>query len=405
MCAVCVISQVDADAQTRTTPQDGQGTGVDVAPPALTLHGFATLGYAQSSASGAEYIRDLSQPNGVGGGGGGLIDSNLGVQLNYRSTDALEWVAQVVSHQRYDSSYTPELTWAFAKLEVTPRTALRIGRIGTEFLMQSDSRMIGYSHLAVRPPVEFYGGVPINYGDGADLQYRVPIADGILKASVYAGTAREDLPANDLNGSPLSAVSLGYALGTLQLRLIHAEATLANPSAGLQPLQAQLAAYGAASASSNLTVQGNHTRYDSAGIDYDDGNWQFAFALNQISNSTVVIEDSTAGFLRVAKRYGAFSPFVSYAWALSQAKALDTGLSGAAAAALNPAVVQALRASHQDQQTTSVGVRWDFARNVDCKVQLDFVHGDPSSVLLYQHVQSSWTGKTTVLSLALDYVF
>lgn len=369
------------------------------------MRGFATLGYAESAGGGAQYIRDLSQPGGVGAGGGASLDSNVGLQLNYRSTDTLEWIAQVVSHQRYDASYTPELTWAFAKFEVNPRTSLRLGRIGTEFLLQSDSRMIGYSHLAVRPPVEFYGGVPINYGDGADLQYRMPIAEGILKASVYAGTAREDLPANDLNGSPLSAVSLGYALGTLQLRLIHAEATLANASAGLQPLQAQLAAYGAAGASNSLTVQGNHTRYDSAGIDYDDGSWQLALALNQISNSTVVIEDSRAGFLSLARRFGAFSPFVSYAWALSQAKSLDTGLAGAAAAALNPAVAQALRASHQDQQTTSIGVRWDFARNLDCKAQLDFVHGDPSSVLLYQNVQSSWTGKTTVLSLALDYVF
>ena len=124
------------------------------ADQALVVRGFGTAGYAQSSNSRGEFLRDLSQPNGVASNGSLLIDSILGLQINYRANDSTELAAQAVSHQRYDGTFTPELTWAFAKYDPNPRISFRLGRIGTEFLMQSDSRMVGYSYLSVRPPVK-----------------------------------------------------------------------------------------------------------------------------------------------------------------------------------------------------------------------------------------------------------
>lgn len=371
----------------------------------FTLRGFGTVGYAQSSNANGEFLRDLSQPNGVSNNGSLLIDSILGLQVNYRASESLELVAQAVSHQRYDGSFTPELTWAFAKYDLSPRVSFRLGRIGTEFLMQSDSRMVGYSYLSVRPPVNFYGGVPINYADAADVQLRLPLADGVLKGSLFLGEAREKLPPYDVDGSPVRAGSIGYDKGPVQLRLIHAESDLANSVLDLAPLRAQLANMGAVSAAQALDMKGTLSAYDSVGVAYDDGDWQLQAALNSITHGTVLTENSRAGYFTVARRMGNVSPYLGYAWTKSSAKSLDTGLAGPAAPLLNATVDAVLKRSHQDQQTTTLGLRWDFARNLDLKAQFDFVHGDPTSTLLYDNLQSGWDGRTTVFSLSMDFVF
>ena len=373
--------------------------------PALSMRGFGTVGYAQSSNPKGEFLRDLSQPTGVSDGGSLLIDSIVGLQLNYRANETVELAAQAVSHQRFDDTFSPELTWAFVKYDMSPRLSFRLGRIGTEFLMQSDSRMVGYSYLPVRPPVNFYGIVPINYGDGMDVHLSTPLADGVLKGSLYLGVAREQLPAYSVDGSQVRSGSLGYDWGPVQFRLIHAESVLANSFATLAPLRDTLASMGATDAANAMDMVGTRSAYDSIGLTYDDGRWLLQAALNTVKHGTVLTENSKAGYISVARRMGSVSPYLGYAWTLSSAKSLDTGLSGVAGETLNAQVDAVLKASHQDQQTTTIGLRWDFARNLDLKTQLDFVNGAPSSTLLYDHVQSDWNGRTTVFSLSMDFVF
>jgi hypothetical protein len=253
--------------------------------------------------------------------------------------------------------------------------------------------------------VNFYGGVPINYGDGADVQLRLPLADGVVKGSLYVGEAREQLPTYDVNGAPIRAVSLGYEKGPLQLRVIHAESDLSNSVAGLANLRGQLSGMGASAAASALDMKGTRSAYDSVGMSYDDGNWQLLAALIAVNHGTVLNENSSAAHVSVARRLGNVSPYLGYAWAKSSAKSLASGLGGAMAAAMDPVIADVLKRTHVDQQTTTLGLRWDFARNLDLKAQVDFVQGDASSTFLYNQVQSGWDGRTTVFSLALDFVF
>ena len=112
----------------------------------FSLRGFATLGVARSSSDQAEFVRDLSQPKGIKNGQwSGRIDSILGAQANWQATPELELVGQVVSRYRYDESRDPELMWAFAKWEPDARVSVRAGRIGADFMLLADSRLVGYS--------------------------------------------------------------------------------------------------------------------------------------------------------------------------------------------------------------------------------------------------------------------
>ena len=124
--------------------------------PAFTLQGFGTLGAARTTSNEVEFVRDLSQPRGASQTWDARVDSVLGLQANWQINPQLEAVAQLVSRYRYDRTFTPEFSWAYLKYEPSPNLSLRAGRLGTEFFMMSDSRLVGYSFLTVRPPGDFF---------------------------------------------------------------------------------------------------------------------------------------------------------------------------------------------------------------------------------------------------------
>ncbi|MGL4605748.1 MAG: hypothetical protein ACRCU9_16545, partial [Iodobacter sp.] len=134
----------------------------------FSLSGFATLGAVYNSTDQADFLRDLSQREGAGysrqldfG-----VDSLLGLQLDAKINSEISASAQLISHRRYDNSYTPELNWGFVKYTPNDSVQARVGRLGFAVYMQADSRNVGYSYLPVRPPVDYYGGLPISYMDG-----------------------------------------------------------------------------------------------------------------------------------------------------------------------------------------------------------------------------------------------
>ena len=375
------------------------------AVPAFALRGFGTLGVAHSSSRDAEFIRDISQPNGVSSSWSGRIDSILGLQANYRANEAVELVLQGVSHYRYNATFSPELTWAFIKYDPTPSLSFRLGRIGTEFLMQSDSRMVGYSYLPVRPPVDFFGGVPFNYGDGLDAQWRHPVGEGVVRLRLAASVAREKLPPYNLNGARIREASLGYENGPWQVRYNYAQAHFAQDIESLAPLRAGLAGVGATAAAQAIGLAGTTTRYQSLGLAYDDGNWQIQATTNSIRHDVVMFENARSSYLLAGYRFGSLSPFVGYSRTHSSPKSLDIGQPASFIPALSESVATLMRASHQDQHTTTLGLRWDFRRNMDLKAQVDLVHGTPDSIFLVANFTPGWNGRTNVFSLSLDFVF
>lgn len=63
--------------------------------------------------------------------------------------------------------------------------------------------------------------------------------------------------------------------------------------------------------------------------------------------------------------------------------------------------------SNEGQQTLSLGVRWDFTKNMDAKVQFDHTRFKGNSVGPLINPQPDFTsgGSLNVISLAVDFVF
>ena len=376
--------------------------------PGVSVHGFGTLGFTRGDDDNAQRIRDLSQPNGAGAHWTTKVDSLLGVQANLHFSTNTEGVVQLVSRYHADSTYRPEITWAFVRHDFSPDSSLRVGRLGTEFYMLGDSRLVGYSTLSVRPPPDFYGSLFLSYIDGLDLSMTRPVASGLLKGKLFAGHSPERTPYApgilwDLKGSRLFGGYLDFSRGPWQFRLSHVQVRFENETPVDELLQRSGITLGQPYLSlvPDMALAGQSARFSSLGLVFDQGPLNVQVMLNQILHDSAAYTDSKAAYVMAGYRLGAVTPYLG----------VSRSLSDAAAVPLTNAPIDAVTAtlvaqSFTDQHTYTVGARWDVQKNMALKAQVDWVRGQPESVFLQKGVRSgSWDGNLTAVSLTLDFVF
>lgn len=372
----------------------------------FALRGFGTVGLARSSSDHAEFVRDLSQPVGIKGGQwSGRIDSILGLQANWQATPEVELVGQVVSRLHYDRSHNPELMWAFAKWEPDPRLSLRAGRIGADFMMLADSRLVGYSYLTVRPPTDFFGPLFFSHFDGADVSGTLPFGGGLVRGKLFAGKTDEKsagtLGVWDTSGSPVRGLVLDYVTGPWNVRLNFARIRFASDM-NVSALTTLLRANGGDAAADSLLTEGRTSRYLSLGVVYDHGPLLLQGMLNRIRHDSVAFQDSRAGYLLAAYRIGSVTPFMGISRWKSQA---HESLPVVGAAWLDEEYRRFVAGSKIDRTTYSLGARWDFHHHMALKFQFDAVRASPDTSFSFANATSDWNGKTDVLSVTLDFVF
>lgn len=403
-----------AAALSLSTPTWSQQAGDQA--PALTLRAFGTLGLARSSSEHAQFARDLSQPYGVSDQWSGKIDSVLGVQANYRLHDKVEAVAQAVSRYGAEDNFKPELSWAFLKYEPDARLSVRGGRIGTDFFMGADSRLIGYSYLPVRPSPDFFFTLMLSYFDGMDVQVAKPMGEGVARAKLYVGHAREKIPVlNDIldfDGSPLVGGFVDYQQGAWMWRANYGQLRSSSELPGMGTLLSALNQYSAAlhlpsaqAAADDLAMKDKFIHYYSLGMLYDEGPLQIQAMVNRIHKDFASAKSTESGMFLLGYRIGAVTPFAGYSWTNAQDKSVDTGLGRVIGPnAVDDGILRFIEASHVQQNTVTLGLRWDFQRNMALKIQADMVRGAPSSVFPYRGVDAAFDGHTSVLSIALDFI-
>jgi len=386
-------------------------SALDPVTSAISLHGFGTLGLTRTDNDNAEFVRDLSQPSGAGKSWTAKIDSLLGIQANIDFNPQTEAVVQVVSRFHADGSHDPELTWAFLRHDFSPDFSLRAGRLGTEFYMLGDSRLVGYSNLALRPPPDFYGSLVFSYIDGLDVSTTLPIAKGLLRGKLFAGLSPEITPYGpdstwNQRGDTLLGGYLEYFSGPWQFRLSHARARFNHEPPTDAFLQTELGdpllgtPYLTLVPEMALADQWVH--FGSLGLVYDQGPLNIQLMLNQIRHESPAYADSRAGYLQAAYRLGRVTPYIG----VSRSQSLSETLPYKGNPGLDSITNILTALGRTNQYSYTLGGRWDFHQNLALKAQVDWIRGHPDSLFLYKDIDpANWDGRMTVFSLALDFVF
>ncbi len=384
--------------------------------PSWSISGYGTFGLTHSNNRHADFTNTVLKEDGAGysRSWSAGVDSRLGAQIDLAVNKQWSAVLQVVAEQGVDGSYRPHVEWFNIKYQVTPDLSVRLGRIALPIFLAADYRKAGYAYTWARAPVELYDAIPISNSDGIDATYRWRTGD--VKHVTQAFLGNTDIRITDTaraKARQLAGISHSVELGAASARL---SLMTANVSVDLmRPLFDGFRQFGppGAAIADKYDVVNKRGDAISFGANYDPGDW---FLMGEIGrlNSRSYLGDKVALYGTGGYRVGTWTPYVSYAHVWSKGATSDPGLSATGLPPPLAGAVHGLNAGLNSvlmtiavQTTRTVGVRWDFARNMAFKLQYDQVRPAAGSTGTLLNMQPTFRPGSTVnvTSILLDFVF
>jgi hypothetical protein len=332
----------------------------------LSFSGFGTLGAEQSAYHEADFIAAVSQPNGVGYSRtwSAAPDSDLGAQANLDLPGNLSGVVQVLSRYDAEGNYKPSVEWANLKYDLASDLAVRVGRMLLPTYEHADSLNVGYSLPWVRVPVEITYASTATHSDGLNVLYQLRTGSLTQDLQVQWGTTMQDLPGAAFTSNRARIALFGDTLryGDASLHFVYQQADTAQNVPG-------------------------RLRLTGAGFSYEPGPWFVSGDSNYTQSG--YFGDLLAWYVSAGMRFGRVTPYALYA-SLHQDSVGTSTLT-----------------SLGNQHTVAGGARWDFAQNLDLKLQLEQVTldslDDPAAFANLQ--PGARVGdRVHVISLTLDFL-
>ena len=373
---------------------------------------FGTLAVTHSSDDQADFVGSQAQVKGAGfsqdydfG-----VDSKLGAQFDVGYGKQWSAVVQVLAERRYNDTYDPDLSLGFLKWKPGYGIDLRVGRLPYSSYLVSDYRKIGYSQTWLRPPLELYY-LSGNRVDGGDITWRTSLGSVALKTQLAVGRNHERLAVGEFTSRDLYAFNVTADIGSLTLRgsylTIQSFSVISPQLDGLYAgirygLPANALYLGSPAIPGNpaeadrFSMTDVSTNYSTIGLNYDPGSWFVIAEMGRIS--AIGFTGLTyEGYLTGGARIKQFTPYATIAKVKTSTLPTST----------NPlAAITIAQSNQKDQDSFSLGVRWDFYKNLALKAQVDHVsHAEGSHGTLI-NLQPGFVpgGSYNVFSASLDFV-
>lgn len=375
-------------------------------PEHMSVAAFGTLGIVYNNSRDVEFVRNLSQPDGARDGFSLLPDTILGAQVNYRPSPQWELVLQAISKHDYREEATPTISWAYVGYSPNSHSSLRLGRIGLDSYLDSDTRNVGFSYLPARRPIEHYGLLELTWIEGADFTINANIGGGILTAKAYAGIAGEKIVDREqqpysLDDSRVLGGYLQQQWGELRLRSGIAAIRLQHENFALVPVLAGLSALGTAEAdklAGDLALEDSWIRNWSTSLAWDRGPLQTELHYNRRRAESRGLADGYSVYALAGYRFGALTPFIGFVTADSKSTRGDYGFE------LPEGVGSIFRSALYEQRSWQLGARYDFANKAALTLQVDHIDAPVPEGALLRQSHPGWDGEATVISLTLDFI-
>jgi len=311
-----------------------------------------------------------------------LADSVFGLQLDVNLFEDLSATVQAIAKDQAKQNFNNVVDWAYLSYRPTRNITIRAGRMGIDLFMLSEYRNVNYAYLWTHPVVEFYKPIGLSHYEGFDFKYARRIKPGFFEFKVYGGQTGANLNITDgnlaLRMRPFVGANATLESDNWKVRLTYATTDTSRLDTPFQPLldtlgQVPQAVWPqAASLQNRLTGKGKQTHYYSIGFAYDDTQWTVQSEFAMMSSRWVSL-DMTNGYLSVGKRIGPVTLYTvgSFAKSLDRLRVDRPVISNPELDFLATTTQLLADASHTDQNTISLGARWDFYPKMALKVQWD----------------------------------
>lgn len=355
----------------------------DSSGPRFRLSGFGTLDVTSAGKKQFGYHNEFSHA-GQFGGISIFSGSVAGLQLDADLLPKLSVTVQGVVKERTKQDLFNFLDWAFFRYQLTPSTVIRAGRMGIDLFMLSEYRNVGFAYLWAHPIIEFYMPISLSHFDGFDLKYSRRIDPGFFEFKIYGGQTGSDVTVSrgdiGFRERPFFGVNASLETDHWKFRLTYATAEV--HSVRNQPFHQLLNALNhvpaslwpqAAAISDHISAEGKQSSFYSAGIAYDKNAWVIQSEFAWLDSKWPSI-NMTNGYLSAGRRIGPVTLYSVGAYA----KSLDNSLHFDSNSAnpdwltrLQTGTQNALNATLIDQNSFSLGVRWDLNPQTALKAQWD----------------------------------
>ncbi|QEP42354.1 hypothetical protein D5085_03915 [Ectothiorhodospiraceae bacterium BW-2] len=391
---------------------------------ALQLNGYGTLAYSVDDNSSLAPLRDINQRDMPSSRDGyWQLDSRLGVQLSYRIDSRFEAVGQLSLRPQHQITLKSSTELAYLRWQMTPRFQLRLGKVGYAAYLMSDHRNLGYGYSWLRPPPEYYGWAPIYSVLGVDASWslyqgtthwELRLQGGGEDMVVPWGDESWDIAYRDLQTLTLSRIDRHW---TLKLGLsrygVDNEPRIMQPVlAGLQEV-ARLGVAGVSGESQwlydGLNYDAIKQRYGSLGVLYDSGRWFAQGELGVVDASARGGINANMGYVAAGHRFGLWLPYAIFGYARSEPiyeAQYDWAVVDPDLVSLQQVAVTTINALRIEQQTLSIGTRWDFQPQMALKLQWDHIRVETLGYLLwFRDALDLPTQRVNMFSVGLDFIF
>ena len=387
--------------------------------PKFNFSGFGTLALTRSSTEDAEFARP-NQLKGVQTSAKNSVDSNFGFQTTAKFNDWFSITGQGLVRKNATDDFTADVSLAFAKLKLADSTSVRLGRVGIPIYMISDYRNIGYANTMIRPPIEVYSQVGVDYLDGADVIYQTSFGDTSFTGQLAMGSIDYEVRGGyNVKFRNIVSLNLVAENGPFTFRFGRSETKFTvDDSVNLNSLIGGLRsfaqhpvlgkAYGFGAAADSLMVNKTPGSFTSFGLNMDWNNIVVQTELGKRKTETLAFPSTTAWYTMVGYRMGKFLPYFNHSSAKQDsARTIPNlpvaGIPGVPSA--GPLSMAAIGATRTAIQTSnSIGLRWDFDKSAAFKIQIDrFTPKDGAGTFI--NAKPTFTGPVTVVAAGIDFVF
>jgi hypothetical protein len=364
-----------------------------IAEPTVKISSFGSLGVVVTDSDEFGYRADFSSSGGVFDGQVDFAESsNIGVQFDIIMHPGFDTVVQIIYRNQDEITLDSVLNMAFVRYSPNPNWSFRAGRTALDLFLLTEYRDIGFAYPWAHVPSEIYGVIPHRNIDGIDVNYSRHLGTGTLSGKLFIGQSEAGVSGFGL--SDVTPVKFGEVVGAAldyqtmgwDISFNHSQVTfdsqLVTPLVnGIKFLNAQVLGFNhiwpnAESLADGIEIDNTNGTYTSVGGQYYIESVTFITELARIRADSLSIPKVTSGYLSGIYHAGAHNFFTSFAFSRTDRVATDEvnmallqQIPGGLDALLNAQII--LGFYNVNQQTFSVGWRWDFSEKMSFKLQWD----------------------------------
>ena len=389
----------------------------------FSYNGFSTAGYSELDQEGVVY-KTTNDMEGIDSSGSFEYDSILGLQGTVKFNDAWSFTAQGLIKRQTDGDFGPSIDWAYLKWQPLSNLSVRAGLTRPPTFMFSDSVYVGYSNIWVRPPMEVYGISPVYQLAGIDAIWRTHVGPVSVSVQPYFGDSQLHLPNTTTQDGEYKldvknwyGVAVTGEYGSFSARVGYGDKQYDDEHPGLVSLKNSLTSLGYAQLAKDLGMQDNKSPILNIGLQYDNGT---QFAVGEYAHrgtDSIAVPELAGTYLTFGNRFGSFTPYGMLAHLQVQSPRNSDVIQAAtapaplrAALAGLDAYVDNLAAAVSDQDTYSIGLRYDVPAfsvlsGAVVKAQLDHVEPKDGGKGFFATAPAGFSDSVNIYSLTFDFIF